>query len=84
MLITFAMTLLRAACVAFYLRCLVALCRECNSRWLAFSKYVRPFSIADSVSIMRTTDIKVAPYAAIPLTRINLDVLLDEPRKENL
>ena len=84
MLITSTITLLCTAGVAFYLRFLVALGKECKPRWLARSKHLRPFSGGHSVPMLRTNDKRVARYAALPLTRINLDVWLTESRKEHL
>jgi len=84
LLITSAMALICTAGVAFYLRFLVALWKECKPRWLAFSKHLRPVSGGHSAPILRPTDNHVARHSAVKLTKINLNALLEESRKETL
>jgi hypothetical protein len=84
MLITSVMTLICTAGIAFYLRFLVALCKECKPRWVRFSKYLRPLSGGYSAPILRLTDKSVAQEPVVRLSKVNLDVLLRESRKETL
>jgi hypothetical protein len=84
MLIASVMKLICTAGIAFYLRFLVALCKESKPRWLRFSKDLRPFSGGYSAPILRRTDGDVAQEPALKLTKVNLHVLLRESRKETL
>jgi hypothetical protein len=84
MLITSAITLLCTAGIAFYLRFLLALCRECKPRWLAFSKHLRLFSGSYAVPKLPVPAKRAARGAAIGFVEINLNTLFEESRKDSL
>jgi hypothetical protein len=83
MLITSVMTLVCTAGIAFYLRFLVALCKECKPRWLGFSKYLRPFSGSYSVPMLAKIEKGPVPQQTGKLPPINLGLVL-ESREEIL